>query len=152
MLLTEDRSAKLRPARSAGLFHIAILYPTRKELAAAFTPGSMGMAGSFHGFADHGVSEALYLADADGNGIELYVDRPREQWPYRNGKLEMVTEPLDLDGLLRAQAPFPTTIRKWTSDRPYTSAGHKPALRGKSFIMRRLVSISPNVRFRERFS
>jgi catechol 2,3-dioxygenase len=54
----------------------------------------------FHGFADHGVSEALYMADADGNGIELYIDRPREQWPYKNGELEMMTEPLDLEHLL----------------------------------------------------
>jgi catechol 2,3-dioxygenase len=99
VLLTEDRIAKLRPAQSAGLFHLALLYPTRKDLAAAFT--RLHADGwQFHGFADHGVSEALYLADVDGNGIELYIDRPREQWPYKNGKLEMVTAPLDIDNLL----------------------------------------------------
>ena len=99
VLLTEDRTAKLRPARSAGLFHLAILYPTRRALAAAFMR-LHEHSWQFHGFADHGASEALYIADRDGNGIELYVDRPREQWPYRNGELEMVTEPLDLEDLL----------------------------------------------------
>jgi catechol 2,3-dioxygenase len=99
VLLTEDRTAKFRPARSAGLFHLALLYPTRRELAAAFTR-LRDHGWQFHGFADHGVSEALYMADADGNGIELYVDRPRELWPSRNGELEMVTEPLDLENLL----------------------------------------------------
>jgi catechol 2,3-dioxygenase len=99
VLLTEDRTAHLRPAHSAGLFHLALLYPTRRELAAAFMRlHKYGW--QFQGFADHGVSEALYMADADGNGIELYVDRPLEQWPYRNGEIEMVTEPLDLENLL----------------------------------------------------
>jgi catechol 2,3-dioxygenase len=99
LLLTEDRHAKPRPQRSTGLYHLAFLYPTRRDLAAAFirlhTNGW-----PFQGFADHGVSEALYLADPDGNGIELYVDRPRARWPYRNGELQMMTETLDLDGLL----------------------------------------------------
>ena len=99
VLLTEDRTAKRRPAHSAGLFHLALLYPKRRDLAAAFM--RLHEDGwKFHGFTDHGVSEALYMVDADGNGIELYVDRPREQWPFRNGNLEMVTEPLDLDNLL----------------------------------------------------
>jgi catechol 2,3-dioxygenase len=99
VLLTEDRTARPRPARSAGLYHLALRYPTRRDLASAFmrlhTDGWQ-----FHGFADHGVSEALYMADADGNGVELYTDKPHEQWPVRNGELEMVTEPLNLDGLL----------------------------------------------------
>jgi len=99
VLLTEDRTAKLPPARSAGLFHLALLYPTRRDLAAAYMR-LFEHGWQFHGFADHGVSEALYMADADGNGIELYVDRPRDQWPYRDGELEMVTKPLDLENLL----------------------------------------------------
>jgi catechol 2,3-dioxygenase len=99
VLLTENRTAKPRAAQSAGLFHLALLYPTRRELAAAFMRlHEYGW--QFQGFADHGVSEALYMADADGNGIELYVDRRPEQWPYRNGELVMVTEPLDLENLL----------------------------------------------------
>lgn len=99
VLLTEDRTAQPRPARSAGLFHLALLYPTRRDLAAAFMR-LREHDWQLHGFADHGVSEALYTADGDGNGIELYIDRPREQWPTRNGELEMVTEPLDLENLL----------------------------------------------------
>lgn len=99
VLLTENKTAKPRPARSAGLFHLALLYSTRRDLAAAFMRLREN-GWQFHGFADHGVSEALYMADADGNGIELYVDRLREQWPYRNGELVMVTEPLDLESLL----------------------------------------------------
>jgi catechol 2,3-dioxygenase len=99
VLLTEDKTAKFRQAHSAGLFHLALLYPTRRELAAAFMR-LREYGWQFHGFADHGVSEALYMTDADGNGIELYVDRPHEQWSYRNGELQMVTEPLDLENLL----------------------------------------------------
>jgi catechol 2,3-dioxygenase len=78
---------------------MALLYPTRRDLAAAFmrlhTQGWQ-----FHGFADHGVSEALYMADAAGNGVELYADKPEAQWPRYNGELTMVTEPLNLDSLL----------------------------------------------------
>jgi catechol 2,3-dioxygenase len=97
--LTEDHGARPRQTRSPGLFHLALLYTTRKDLAAAFKQLYVHR-WPFQGFANHGVSEALYLADTDGNGIELYRDLRREQWPYRNGQLEMVTEPLDLDDLL----------------------------------------------------
>jgi catechol 2,3-dioxygenase len=107
VLLTEDRTARPRLAQSAGLFHLALLYPTRRDLAAAFMR-LHEHDWRFHGFADHGVSEALYLADADGNGIELYVDRPPEDWPYKNGELEMVTEPLNLENLLsELKSPSP---------------------------------------------
>jgi len=99
VMLTEDRGAKPRFPRSAGLFHLALLYPTRRDLALAFQR-LHDHAWQFHGFADHGVSEALYMTDVDGNGIELYVDRQREHWPLRNGELEMVTEPLDFNSLL----------------------------------------------------
>ncbi len=97
--LTEDKAAKPRQTRSPGLFHLALLYPTRKDLALAFKQLYIHR-WPFQGFANHGVSEALYLADAEGNGIELYRDLPREQWPYKNGELQMVTEQLDLDDLL----------------------------------------------------
>ncbi len=88
------------PSRSAGLFHTAILYPTRKDLA--FVYQRLLQAGyPLTGVADHGVSEALYLNDPDQNGVELYWDRPAEQWPRKpDGSLEMYTRPLDLDGLL----------------------------------------------------
>ena len=97
--LTEDHTAQPRQTRSPGLFHLALLYPTRKDLALAFKQLYVHR-WPFQGFANHGVSEALYLADAEGNGIELYRDLPREQWPYKNGELQMVTEQLDLDDLL----------------------------------------------------
>ena len=90
------------PARNAtGLYHVAFLYPDRRALAVALARVlSAGV--PLQGAADHGVSEAIYLADPDGNGIELYRDRPREEWPRdRDGGLAMVTEPLDLEALLR---------------------------------------------------
>jgi catechol 2,3-dioxygenase len=89
------------PRGSAGLYHFAILYPTRKELARALKRllehGVM-----LDGAADHGVSEALYLHDPDGNGIELYRDRDRSEWPLTpEGKLAMYNAPVDLEQLLR---------------------------------------------------
>lgn len=94
-----------RPPRgSTGLYHLAILYPTRADLADALK--RLVEAGiPLTGASDHGVSEALYLDDPDGNGVELYWDRPREDWPRdATGNLAMVTRRLDLDELL-AQAP-----------------------------------------------
>lgn len=88
------------PKGHAGLFHFAILYPTRKELAMVLQK-LIDAEYPFTGTADHGVSEALYLNDPDGIGVELYADRPRSQWKVKNdGEVEMVTEPLDVDGLL----------------------------------------------------
>lgn len=83
-----------------GLFHTAIVYPSRKELAIALQrlrDNKYPLTGA----ADHGVSEALYLNDPDQNGVELYWDRPREEWPQKlDGSLEMYTRPLDLENLL----------------------------------------------------
>lgn len=88
------------PPHSTGLFHTAILYPTRKDLALALAR-LRDAKYPLTGASDHGVSEALYLDDPDGNGVELYWDRPEEQWPLSNdGKLTMFTRPLDLAGLL----------------------------------------------------
>ena len=88
------------PARSTGLFHLAILYPSRKELARAVA-GVLEAGVSLDGASDHGVSEAVYLHDPDLNGIELYCDRERDEWPRNpDGRVGMVTEPLDLDALL----------------------------------------------------
>ncbi|MEM1045843.1 MAG: VOC family protein [Pseudomonadota bacterium] len=85
---------------TTGLFHLAIVYPTRAALADALTR-LMAAGLPLDGASDHGVSEALYLRDPDGNGIELYWDRPEEDWPRNaDGRLAMVTEPLDLDRLL----------------------------------------------------
>lgn len=93
------------PSRGAtGLYHVAILYPTRAALADALRRLAAAGVG-LDGAADHGVSEALYLHDPDGNGLELYRDRPREEWPRdAQGRVAMVSEPLDLDELLR-EAP-----------------------------------------------
>lgn len=86
--------------RAVGLFHTAISYPTRKDLAAVLNrliQANYPLTGA----AGHGVSEAIYLDDPDGNGVELYWDKPKEVWPYdNNGNLQMVTEHLDLDHLL----------------------------------------------------
>ncbi|MBS1715067.1 MAG: VOC family protein [Armatimonadetes bacterium] len=90
-----------RPADgTTGLFHVAVLYPSRKALAVAVRR-LLEQGVVFDGAADHGVSEAVYLRDPDGNGIELYWDRPESQWPRNaDGGIEMVTLPLDLNGLL----------------------------------------------------
>jgi len=90
------------PAEGAtGLYHLAILYPTRKELADALR--RLKKAGiALEGASDHGVSEALYLRDPDDNGVELYWDRPQQEWPRtEEGGLAMFTRPLDLDALLK---------------------------------------------------
>ncbi|MDB5202421.1 MAG: glyoxalase [Ferruginibacter sp.] len=92
------------PLHNAGLFHTAILYPTRKDLAAIYRR-LLDAAYPFTGFADHGVSEALYLNDPDENGVELYWDKPKELWPVNpDGSLMMYTRHLDLDDLLRELA------------------------------------------------
>ena len=86
--------------RSAGLFHTAILYPERKDLA-TILKRLMDAGYPLTGASDHGVSEALYLDDPDGNGVELYWDRPKEEWPLdEEGNLQMFTEPLDYQSLL----------------------------------------------------
>ncbi len=89
------------PARSVGLFHTAILYPTRKDLAVIYKR-LLQKNYALTGASDHGVSEALYLNDPDENGVELYWDRPRELWPQKeDGSLEMFSHALDLEGLLK---------------------------------------------------
>jgi catechol 2,3-dioxygenase len=90
------------PAGATGLYHLAVLYPTRADLADAL--GRLQAAGiALDGAADHGVSEALYLRDPDQNGVELYWDRPKENWPRAaDGSLAMYTHPLDLVSLAKA--------------------------------------------------
>jgi catechol 2,3-dioxygenase len=97
--LTEDKAASPRPPRSTGLYHFALLYPTRKDLAQVYR-GLIEADYPIIGASDHGVSEAIYLSDPEGNGIELYADRPRSEWQWKNGQVEMVTKSLDLDNLL----------------------------------------------------
>jgi len=100
----ESRGGTAPGPGTTGLYHVAIVYPTRAELADALRR-LIAAKVPLDGAADHGVSEALYLRDPDGNGVELYWDRPPEQWPRTAaGELAMVSEPLDLEGLL-AEAP-----------------------------------------------
>jgi catechol 2,3-dioxygenase len=95
-----SRNAGPAPANSCGLYHTAILYPTRKDLAVALQR-LIDAKYPLSGASDHGVSEAIYLDDPDGNGVELYWDKPKDQWPFdKDGNLEMVTLRLDIDYLL----------------------------------------------------
>ncbi|HEX2255574.1 MAG TPA: VOC family protein [Afifellaceae bacterium] len=98
----ESRGGEPPAPGTTGLYHVAILYPTRGELADALR--RLIAAGiPLDGASDHGVSQALYLRDPDGNGIELYWDRPEAEWPRdADGRLAMVTQRLDLDDLLAA--------------------------------------------------
>lgn len=100
----ESRGGTPAPTHHTGLYHVAILYPDRSSLADALR--RLVDAGvPLDGAADHGVSEALYLRDPDGNGVELYRDRPEADWPRdENGQLAMVSEALDVHALLR-EAP-----------------------------------------------
>ena len=93
-----------RPRSTTGLFHLALLVPSRAELAQSLHRVS-GAGWRFTGASDHLVSEALYLDDPDGNGIEIYRDRPREEWTYSEGELAMATLPMDLDGVLASLPP-----------------------------------------------
>ena len=89
------------PTRATGLYHVAILYSSRQELARALRR-ILDHGWGIEGAADHGVSEAIYLRDPDDNGIEIYTDRPQEQWPRdAEGNLTMFTHPLDLERLLK---------------------------------------------------
>ncbi|MBM6596751.1 VOC family protein [Microvirga pudoricolor] len=96
----ESQGGSPPPPGTTGLYHLAILYPTRAELADALV--RVTQAGiPLQGASDHGVSEALYLSDPDGNGVELYWDRPEDQWPRTpEGGIQMVTRRLDLQNLL----------------------------------------------------
>jgi catechol 2,3-dioxygenase len=114
--LVENRQAAL-PRGRTGLYHFALLVPSRTALANTLKhllESDYPLAGA----SDHGVSEALYLSDPDGNGIEIYCDRPQEEWPIRNGELRMDTRPLDAQGLLRESGG------EWSGLDPQTVLGH----------------------------
>ena len=100
LTLTEDRDAPPAPHAAAGLFHAALLLPSRAALGNWLRRAGEGGV-EFDGFSDHGVSEALYFSDPDGNGLEFYADRPRDRWPFAaNGEVAMITKPLALQNLL----------------------------------------------------
>jgi len=111
VVLHPDSAAPPLNLRATGLFHLAILFPSRLDLAFALARLAEAR-WPLDGASDHLVSEALYLSDPDGNGIELYRDRPRDEWRYDNGALEMSTLPLDLRDVLgelsRATEPQPS--------------------------------------------
>jgi len=95
-----SRGGSPPPPSATGLYHVAILYPTRAALGAA-VKRVLAAGITLDGASDHGVSNAIYLRDPDGNGIELYWDRPREQWPRgSDGQYLLMSEPLDVDALL----------------------------------------------------
>ena len=103
-----SKNAGPAPVNSAGLFHTAILYPTRKDLAVVLKR-LIEAKHPLTGATDHGVSEALYMNDPDRNGVELYWDKPKEHWPKdENGILQMVSDALDLNDLLKLAGPIPT--------------------------------------------
>ena len=110
--LRADGSAPARDPRLTGLYHFAVLVPTRRDLAVSLVRLSQGR-WPLDGASDHLVSEALYLSDPDGNGIEIYRDRDRSEWRYdENGQMQMATLPLDLRGLvaeLDAAPPDPAS-------------------------------------------
>ncbi|CAN5502062.1 catechol 2,3-dioxygenase [soil metagenome] len=98
-ILHERPGAMPKPRRTSGLFHAAILLPSRRDLA-RIVQQLAAQGWPIGGASDHGVSEALYLDDPDGNGLEIYTDRPRESWPRSGEQVAMTTEPLDFDSLM----------------------------------------------------
>jgi catechol 2,3-dioxygenase len=101
--LIESPDAAPRPPRTLGLYHFALLVPDRPSLARILRR-LMTRGWRLQGASDHEVSEALYLADPDGHGIEIYRDRPKDEWRFENGQLIMSTLPLDMQGLLSESA------------------------------------------------
>lgn len=119
-LLVEQAGARPRPPRTTGLYHFALLVPSRLELARSLRQLAT-MRYQLTGASDHLVSEALYLDDPDGNGIEIYRDRPREEWPRRGDQIQMAVDPLDIDGVL---AELERDTREWEGIAPGTTLGH----------------------------
>jgi catechol 2,3-dioxygenase len=118
--LHEQPGARPRPRRSTGLYHFAILTPSRLALARSLRRLAETR-WPLTGASDHLVSEALYLDDPDGNGIEIYRDRPRDQWPRMDGQIQMAVDPLDVDGIL---AELEHDGRPWDGLEPETTIGH----------------------------
>jgi catechol 2,3-dioxygenase len=117
--LVERRGARPRPARTSGLFHVAILVPDRAALGRSLrrlTTTSWPLSGA----ADHIVSEALYLSDPDGLGLEFYRDRPKATWPREGDEIIMATDPLNLDDLARE----PGAASPWTGLDESSTVGH----------------------------
>jgi catechol 2,3-dioxygenase len=106
IVLEEKTGIRRRPARprTTGLYHVALLVPSRAELGRALL-GLNRAQYPLRGMSDHAVSESLYLDDPDGNGLEIYADRPRSQWPVSNGVIQMTVDPMDVQGVISAASP-----------------------------------------------
>ncbi|MGH2404970.1 MAG: VOC family protein [bacterium] len=122
VVLSERPGAGPQPPRTTGLYHFAVLMPGRAALARSLRR-LIEKRYRLQGASDHLVSEALYLADPEGNGIELYADRPREQWPRRGDRIAMATDPLDLDDLLGELSRGAGDQHEFALD-PATRIGH----------------------------
>lgn len=125
LLLIEQRDASPRPSNATGLYHVAFLLPGRADLACALRH-LLGSGYPPSSLQDHWISEALYLSDPDGNGLELYRDRPRSAWPWRNGKLE-ASEPsiqLNFESLLSELDGIAPTSDTWRGLPSFTRIGH----------------------------
>lgn len=120
LILEEDPAAVPKPAGTTGLYHFAIRFPDRPSLARAFLRLHSAR-WPFHGFSDHLVSEAIYLPDPDGNGIEIYCDRPRSSWRWQAGEVAMATRPLNLEDLVASAGFDPDGERQLP---PGTRIGH----------------------------
>ena len=115
--LSAIRNARPKPPRTTGLYHFAIRLPERPALG-SLLKRLLEHNYPLQGAADHLVSEAIYLADPDGNGLELYADRPRQEWRRMDGQIAMATDPLDVQGLLSDASP------SWDGIHPGTDIGH----------------------------
>jgi catechol 2,3-dioxygenase len=127
--LRGDRAAPRAASREAGLFHTAFLLPSRAALGAWLRHAAkVGL--PLQGASDHIVSEALYLSDPEGNGIEVYADRPRERWVDAAGAIRMATEPLDTEGLAaapRALGPGRRTEPSWGTSTSRWATSRRPS-------------------------
>lgn len=122
LVLEERPGIGRRPRRpeTAGLYHVALLLPSRPELGRTLL-GLEEAKYPLRGMADHAVSESLYLDDPDGNGLEIYADRPRNEWPLRDGVVQMTVEPMDLAGVVASGREVSAT---WSGLAPETVVGH----------------------------
>jgi catechol 2,3-dioxygenase len=128
LLVLHESPGAPHPGRTAGLYHFAILVPSRLDLARSLRHFA-DLGTRMQGFSDHHVSEALYLADPDGIGIEVYRDRPRDQWLGPDGRFHMTLDPLDVEGLLQEadadrRAASASNQSGWAGLAPGTTIGH----------------------------
>ncbi|HEU4681118.1 MAG TPA: VOC family protein [Gemmatimonadales bacterium] len=122
LVLEERPGISRRPLRpvTTGLYHVALLVPSRRALGRTLL-GLHQLGYPLRGLSDHAVSESLYLDDPDGNGLEIYADRPRQQWPVRNGVIQMTVDPMDVESVRAAGRERP---EPWTGLPAETVVGH----------------------------